>query len=248
MALRNQPYIPLYVQDFMSDEKLRECSAASVGVYIFILCLMHKSKKYGCILLEQKDKQTVEQLTNFALKLVRHLPYSKDTIKSALSDLILNEVLQITSNALIQKRMKHDGEVSQQRSKAGKAGVKAKQKKHKDFAQAKDQAKGEQITEIETVNEYEYVNDYLTHQQQKELLLYWIDYRKEIKKPLKSKKTITALAKKISQYGYEYSLKVIYYSVENGYQGLFFDKATKQINNQTQNKSAAQLWKELITS
>lgn len=26
MALRDQPYLPLYVQDFLTDEKLRECS------------------------------------------------------------------------------------------------------------------------------------------------------------------------------------------------------------------------------
>ena len=34
MALRNQPYIPLYVQDFLTDEKLNQCSPASQGIYI----------------------------------------------------------------------------------------------------------------------------------------------------------------------------------------------------------------------
>ena len=29
MALRNQPYIPLYVQDYLTDEKLSMCSWAT---------------------------------------------------------------------------------------------------------------------------------------------------------------------------------------------------------------------------
>ncbi len=47
MALRNQPYLPLFVQDYLTDEKLNECSAQSQGVYIKIMCLMHKSETYG---------------------------------------------------------------------------------------------------------------------------------------------------------------------------------------------------------
>ena len=58
MALRDQPYLPLYVQDFLTDEKLIECSASATGVYIRVMCIMHKSDPYGMILLKQKDKQT----------------------------------------------------------------------------------------------------------------------------------------------------------------------------------------------
>ena len=43
MALRDQPYLPLYVQDFLTDEKLAECSAMATGVYIRLMCIMHKS-------------------------------------------------------------------------------------------------------------------------------------------------------------------------------------------------------------
>ena len=57
MALRNQPYFPLYVQDFMTDEKLNECSAKANGIYIRLMCIMHKSEEYGTILLKQKYKQ-----------------------------------------------------------------------------------------------------------------------------------------------------------------------------------------------
>ena len=71
MALRDQPYLPLYVQDFLTDEKLIECSASATGVYIRVMCIMHKSDPYGMILLKQKDKQTSSTIQNFALKLIK---------------------------------------------------------------------------------------------------------------------------------------------------------------------------------
>ena len=72
MALRDQPYIPLYIQDFLTDEKLIECSAESTGVYIRLMCIMHKSDEYGTILLRQKDKQNSNNCLNFANKLAKH--------------------------------------------------------------------------------------------------------------------------------------------------------------------------------
>ena len=75
MALRNQPYLPLYVQDFLTDEKLRECSAQTVGVYIMIMCLMHKSQEYGKISLSKFDKRTDNITNDFANKLMKHIPY-----------------------------------------------------------------------------------------------------------------------------------------------------------------------------
>ena len=57
MALRDQPYLPLYVQDYLTDEKLNNCSASSQGIYIKIMCLFHKCDPYGGILLKQNDKQ-----------------------------------------------------------------------------------------------------------------------------------------------------------------------------------------------
>lgn len=40
MALRDQPYLPLYVLDFLVDEKLAYCSAESTGVYIRLMCIL----------------------------------------------------------------------------------------------------------------------------------------------------------------------------------------------------------------
>lgn len=56
-----------------------------------------------------------------------------------------------------------------------------------------------------------------------ELLLYWIGYRKQIGKPIKAEVTLIRLAQKIKRRGFEISKKVIDNSIENSYQGLFWD-------------------------
>lgn len=150
MALRNQPYFPLYVQDYLTDEKLNECSASTQGVYVKIMCLMHKSNDYGVILLKQKDKQTSIQSSNFALKLVKHLPFTETEIEKAVEELIEEGVLILEGDKLIQKRMVKDNDVSVKRSKAGKKGGDSTHKKE-DFAKAKVKASSE--------NEYEYESE-----------------------------------------------------------------------------------------
>lgn len=157
MALRDQPYIPFFVQDFMTDEKLIECSSSATGVYIRVMCLMHKSDEYGTILLKQKDKQTVKQIKNFALKLVKHLPYTVEVIESGLKELIIEEVLVLAEDKLLQKRMVKDNDISIKRSEAGKKGGKQTQ-----FAKANTQTKPEANSEyeIEIKTIIEYLNNY----------------------------------------------------------------------------------------
>jgi len=124
MALRNQPYFPLYVNDFLSDEKLILCSAESTGVYIRIMCLMHKSEEYGVILLHQKFKQNVKPTFNFATQLAVFLPYTADVIERSLDDLIDNKVLTLDGDRMIQKRMVKDEKISQVRAFSGSKGGK----------------------------------------------------------------------------------------------------------------------------
>jgi uncharacterized protein YdaU (DUF1376 family) len=150
MALRDQPYLPLYVQDFLTDEKLMECSASATGIYIRLLCIMHKSEEYGVVLLKQKDKQTDNQIKNFALKLAKYLPYSTEEIMSGLSELLNEGVLQNGGDKLSQKRMIKDNEISLVRSDAGKKGGLKTQ-----FAKAKPQANTE--NETVTVIDYEFI-------------------------------------------------------------------------------------------
>lgn len=166
MALRDQPYLPLYIQDFLTDEKLNECSAASVGVYIKIMCLLHKSKEYGTFLLKQKDKQIEQQsfqqkdkqLLFFSLKFAKLLPFNFDVIYDALEELILEKVLYLEGDFIIQNRMVKDNKLSITRSKSGKSGgKKAQQNKLKlfaSFATAKTVANAEIEDDINNVLNY----------------------------------------------------------------------------------------------
>ena len=160
MALRDQPYIPLYVQDFLTDEKLMECSAEAHGVYIRIMCIMHKSELYGTILLKQKDKQTEKQISNFALKVARSLPFDLPTIERSLSELIEEKVLHLDGDYLVQKRMLKDGEISLKRSKSGGEGGKKTQEKIKNFASNFAKAKTQANSEIESAIENETVIEF----------------------------------------------------------------------------------------
>ena len=152
MALRDQPYLPLYVQDFQTDEKLMECTAESTGVYIRIMLVMHKSEIYGTILLKQKDKQNTNQIENFALKLLRFLPYELAIIKSAIVELVNEKVLTIVDDMLIQKRMMKDGEISEIRKNTGKLGGETTQKKNREFATEFALAKNKANSEYEIYN------------------------------------------------------------------------------------------------
>jgi len=155
MALRNQPYVPLYVQDFSTDEKLAECSASACGVLIRLMCLMHKQDEYGMILLKQKDKQADKQIENFALKVAKHFPYPFDVTLAGLTELVTEGVLTIDGDYLIQKRMVKDCAISEKRASAGQTGGKATQEfvkaKLEASAKAKSEANPEYVNEIEDV-------------------------------------------------------------------------------------------------
>lgn len=173
MALRDQPYLPLYVQDFLTDEKLAECSASANGVYIRIMCLMHKSEEYGKISLKEKDicrGKSIGKTSGkydgkveiFAGKLARHLPYDFDEIESGLTELLDEGVLSIEDNTLCQKRMIRDAEISEKRAVSGRRGAIASNNRDNNpdpnpdnfagqFAGAKEAANSE--------NEYENKND-----------------------------------------------------------------------------------------
>ena len=167
MALRDRPYLPLFVQDFLTDERLSECSAESHGVYIRLMCLMHKSEEYGTILLKQKDKQIDKQNASkvfcFATKLARLMPFDVATIERSLMELLEEKVLTIDGDVLFQKRMVRDGKLSDTRASAGSKGGKTKISSDfaspfaSGFATAKTQANPEY--EIEYENEDESVGD-----------------------------------------------------------------------------------------
>ena len=161
MALRDQPYFPLYVQDYLTDEKLNSCTAATQGVYIKILCILHKIEPYGKLLLKQKDKQTDKQILNFALKFAKLLPFDSNTIHNALSELIDEGVMILDGDCLFQKRMVRDGELSETRSNAAKSGGGNPlfKQNHKQTIQQKDKQNPEYENEDENEDEDENENE-----------------------------------------------------------------------------------------
>lgn len=122
MSRRDQPYIPLYVMDFLTDEKLRECSAESVGVYIMLMCVMHKQEEYGTIALREKDRKSADIISDFAAKLAKHLPFGEGVIYRAIGELLAEGVIHEDGKRLIQKRMVRDADISEKRSTAGRKG------------------------------------------------------------------------------------------------------------------------------
>lgn len=153
MPLTNQPYLPLYVKDWLTNNKLKFCSEGSHGLLINIMCLMHKENEYGTLLLNQKYKQTNKQIENFALMLARLLPFEKNKIEILLNELINEEVLKLDNEKLICNRMVKDAQISEIRAISGsKGGKKTQFKKNKKFAKAKIQANTENEIEYENIN------------------------------------------------------------------------------------------------
>lgn len=64
----------------------------------------------------------------------------------------------------------------------------------------------------------------------REELITWLDYRKEKKKPITVKATFDSLVKKFNSEPIEKIKWVVDHSIQNGYQGLFWDKCPKITN------------------
>lgn len=124
MALRNQPYIPLFVDDVLCDEKLVLCSAEAHGVYFRLLCILHKQETYGKICLKQNHKQSKDKskFFAFALLLARQMPFEAKQIEASLAELCEERIIEVTDNELSQKRMVRDGTASLAKSDFGKLG------------------------------------------------------------------------------------------------------------------------------
>lgn len=179
-ALRKLPYLPLYVQDFTGDERLTGCSPAAVGVYIFLLCFLHKSETYGKLILRPKDRLTeteilelkklIESKTKskteskvipFAKRLQRNMPFELHEIATGLGELDEERVITIEDETLYQRRMVKDGELSEKRSINGTLGGRPAKTKaeEKSKTKSKDESKNTSESEANTEYENEYENN-----------------------------------------------------------------------------------------
>lgn len=137
MALTDQPYLPLFVDDWMNNLKLKTCSVGAHGLMITIMCLMHKSKPYGKLLLRQKFEQVprqilgqnYKQVDGFCYLIAKYTSFDLPEILPLMNELIEEEVLVIEKNYLVSPRMVRDAEISLSRSVSGKKGAEATHKK-----------------------------------------------------------------------------------------------------------------------
>lgn len=229
MALRNQPYFPLYVQDYLTDEKLNLCSWQTQGIYIKILCILHKQKDYGKLLLKQIPKQDENICLLFAEILVRLLPCQLNEMERAVSELIDNDVLQIDYLTLYQKRMVKDNQISETRAKVGSIGGKKTQ-----FAKAKDKAKCEANSEYENENVIEVKNRISiicngNSEKVFEAFEKWKDYlAKQHDVILKENEyTYQILESKIGEIGASNIINAIDHSIKSNYKKIFPKKQTE---------------------
>lgn len=161
MALTNQPYLPLYVKDWLTNSNLKMCSASSHGLMINIMCLLHKEDVYGTFLLKQNFKHNEDICLDFASQLARLLPFDKGEIYISLKELVDEDVLSIEGDLLICRRMVRDCETSKKRAKSGSEGGKKTQQKNKVFAKANIKAPAKANIQANTENEnaIEYANE-----------------------------------------------------------------------------------------
>ena len=121
--------------DFANDEKLRMCSAAATGVYIRLMCILHKSKEYGKLkvcnefVYTKHDTNVIQTAiqnadekeilySKFAENLTKQMPYTNETIKLGLLELDYYGVIRLDGDTLYQPRMVKDAALSEKRSKS----------------------------------------------------------------------------------------------------------------------------------
>ncbi|MBR1377987.1 MAG: hypothetical protein IJ557_02530 [Bacteroidaceae bacterium] len=129
MGRKKLYYLPLFVNDFTSDEKLRRCDASTWGVYIYLMCIMHKSDVYGVFDLGRQEvnrrkretlvnkvinaPDVLRQMRPFAKMLRSQMPWEQDDICKALEELMYHGIIELhvtTSSAVIlQPRMFREG-------------------------------------------------------------------------------------------------------------------------------------------
>ncbi len=173
ISSKKLPFISLYINDFFCNENLRMCSASSVGVFIFLMCVLHNSHEYGKLKLEacspQADKGDKNLLySQFSKKLSKQLPFTQYVIKRSLLELDHHGIICFDADGtLSQPRMVRDNALRQTRKNAADKRWK-NDGETADFAYAKTDANtnanayanpnANSMQNTEDENEYEYNN------------------------------------------------------------------------------------------
>jgi hypothetical protein len=116
MTVAAKPWMKFYPQDWRSDEKLRMCSLSARGLWMEMLAIMHRSERYGQLLISGKipnDAQLAVQ--------VGAMP---GEVTALLAELREAEVFSQTSAGVIySRRMTRDQKRQKQPAKTVKTGA-----------------------------------------------------------------------------------------------------------------------------
>ena len=160
-----QPYLPLYVQDVLTMQGLAECSAAANGVYLRLLCILHKQEEYGVYRLRETYRRHDDIFVDLARQLGRLMPFDCAEVESCLRELVDCQVLTLDENSISDDGMVQQNALHEKRASAGKKGANVTNGKSfaDRFAAANDAAKqaanAENEIEIESENEIDIVEE-----------------------------------------------------------------------------------------
>jgi hypothetical protein len=110
-----RPWMKFYPQDWRADEKLRMCSLGARGLWIEMLSLMHRSERYGTLLIHSKAP-SLEQLAV-------QVGASVHVVSEALAELETAGVFSRNAqDAIYSRRMKRDEKKIKNAHKNGSKG------------------------------------------------------------------------------------------------------------------------------
>lgn len=119
------PWLKFHPQDWRADERLRLCSLAARGLWLEMMCIMHRSEKYGFLLIAGKTPTDTQ--------LAFQVGTTPDEVVQLLAELRAAEVYSATSSGVIySRRMVRDEKKSKINAKNGKKGGDASLGKEKE--------------------------------------------------------------------------------------------------------------------
>jgi len=132
------PWMKWWPADWLSDEKLRLCSLAARGLWMDLLCVMHRCDHRGCLQQASGKPFTDEQVARIAGCAV-------DEASLLLKELVETGAASVSEQGVIMnRRMVRDESLGQVRRRAGRKGGKKTGnllKQNSSKTQAKSQAK-----------------------------------------------------------------------------------------------------------
>lgn len=121
----SDPWMKFYPQDWRADEKLRMCSLAARGLWIEMLALMHRSERYGHLLVSGRVPTDAQ--------LAVLVGASPEQVAMLLDELACADVFsRAASGAIYSRRMTRDKRKSEKARKNGKKGGDASLGKNKE--------------------------------------------------------------------------------------------------------------------